>query len=300
MTIRRNTESGGDKRTARPRRRHAGRRLVDGMNRRRGVVRARSLPPSSDRSDPKSLSQRPSLLPLSQGGRGVGARGSKSCVIQTVRRKMIAAYAFLVLCGGTPRTGVAECDCTRNETRLCADAIFVGEILEQDASSASDTESTSASRPSSTELRRFNFRVLRALRGIDGDRVGIVSDSSECGLYGSVGDKLLVYASREPTAGVLSTDECWVLRYSDPPLDDRPERELEAWRTLGLEYAIPPSGDDSTAPPFDLSQPIMIHRPSICGTGLTPLVAAVASVFPIFRVRVGRVSQRNPRRILWR
>ena len=218
----------------------------------------------------------------------------RRCAAHEGRRYTALGFALVILLGVLPYHRAVACDCTSSESRLCADAIFVGEILEQDPDSGSESESESASASSdlSTVFRRFNFHVLRSLRGIDGDTVGILSDSSDCGLYGSVGDKLLVYASRDPTTGLLTTQECWVRRYSDPPLDDRPEREVEALRTLGLDHVNLMEGADPVSPPFDLSLSIGRPRPSLCGAGMFPLVAGIAGVFPIVRLRSRRASGR--------
>lgn len=197
-----------------------------------------------------------------------------------------------VLWSGLARTSLAQCDCRDNEDRLCADAIFVGEIVDADPGAESGHVVNAGVAQQGGEapvsFRRFNFRVLRSLRGVEGETVGVVSEESSCALTGSVGEKLLVYASREPSTGFLVTRQCWVSRYSDPPLDDRPERELEAWRTLGLTPRTPAATDDSSAPPFDLTQPRPVPRTSFCGIGLTPLVGAVAGAFLLLR--------RHPRR----
>ncbi len=217
----------------------------------------------------------------------------RRCAAHEERRYAVSEFVLLILFGGLSYHRATACDCVLDESRLCADAIFVGEIVEQDPDVESEPASTVGSGQSSMAFRRFNFQVLRSLRGIDRETVGIMSDSSDCGLYGNVGDKLLVYAARDPATGLLTTQECWVRRYSDPPLDDRPDREIEALRALGLDELRVTQGDDLLSPPFDFSPSVGRPLPALCGTGVFPLVAGLAMVFPIVRLRLCRASGRR-------
>ncbi|MHC4089265.1 MAG: hypothetical protein ACYSVY_03130 [Planctomycetota bacterium] len=176
-----------------------------------------------------------------------------------------------------PHTATAcQCDyrsLARNDFET-ADAVFLGELVEQE--------------PSVASYRRVNFRVLQAWKGVTGSEIGlrVGTGLAVCHFWGEVGEQYLVYARKRETRfwweswGCYSDDRLYTSACTTRwigSLSQFVEHEIAELERLGIEpiefsdgpdtrYPAGPLGDPEEEEAACFSQPTE-HR-GFCGAGI--------------------------------
>ena len=192
-----------------------------------------------------------------------------------IPRLIFVCFVLPVFLAGGLRTAGA-CDCLVDPTPTIEepfrgfDVVFLGTLSSQ------EPDYSSPSGPD--DYRAINFEVIESWKGATGTQIGVLTEPggsfAGCGLWGDVGDRIVVFANVLADRDELLVPGCAILPY------EYATEYSSGLEELGIESLELIVGDDSSYPPYRLFGGV------VCGVGT--FGGMIASLVGLLLLGAGR------------